>query len=119
MDLNKLIAQIEKHPQYKKSGMVLMHHGIVRETTRAGEKVSGLRVKVDHKKLQEIISTQKKREGIFEILVEIAEDKNLLVGDSVMYIIVLGTIRDIVIPVLNDTLNAVKEEATTKEQFYI
>lgn len=119
MNLNNLISQIEKHPMYKKSGMVLMHHGIVRETSRSGEKVSGLRISVDHEILEKIISEQKEREGIFEILVEIAENKDLQVGDSVMYILVLGTIRDIVVPVLSDTLNAIKEKATKKEQFFI
>ena len=56
--------------------MVLYHNGVVRSTSRDGRKVSGLRVAVDHDRLEKIIRKEKKRPGIVDILVEINEDRD-------------------------------------------
>ena len=61
---------------------------------------------------------QKKREGIVEILVHIVEEKELLPGDDVMYLAVAGDIRERVIAVLTDTLEAIKTDVTWKEEFF-
>ena len=53
-----------------------------------------------------------------EILVEIHEGA-LSVGDEVMCLVVAGGIRDEVIPVLYDTLNAVKKEVTSKREHFL
>ncbi len=119
MDAAKLIAEIKALPDYHKVGMILCHNGVVRETSRDGRKVSGLRVFVDHEKLTNVIEQHKKRKGIVEILVEIAENRVLSVGDDVMVLIVAGDIRDTVISVLTDTLNAIKTTVTHKEEFFL
>jgi len=114
----ELLDQIKSHPDYHKAGMVLCHNGIVRETSRDGRLVSGLRVKADNEKLLQILEEQKKRAGIIEILVEINADKDLSVGDDVMFLVVAGDIRETVIGVLTDTLNAVKSTVTHKTEFF-
>jgi molybdopterin synthase catalytic subunit len=98
--------------------MILCHNGVVRGASRDGRPTSGLRVAVDHAKLQQIISVQKKRAGIIEILVEIAEDRDLVVGDDVMVLAVAGDIRENVIAVLTDTLNAIKSTVTHKTEYF-
>ncbi|MFH2067133.1 MAG: molybdenum cofactor biosynthesis protein MoaE [Pseudomonadota bacterium] len=118
MNMSRLLDQIKKHPDIHKAGMILCHNGIVRETSRDNRKVSGLQVEVDHEKLEEIIRENKNKPGIIEILVEISEDKNLAVGDDVMMLAVAGDIRDNVIRVLEDTLNAIKSTVTTKTEYY-
>ncbi len=118
MSIEKLLKQIKNHPDYTKAGMVLCHNGIVRETSRDGRTVTGLSVDVDDKKLAAVISEQKKRDGIIEILVEINAGKNLKVGDDVMFIVVAGDIRDTVVPVLSDTLNEIKATVTSKTEFF-
>lgn len=118
MNLTHLIDIIKKHPDYEKSGMILCHNGVVRSTSRDGRKVSGLTVTVDQEKLQKVIGEHKKRPGIIEILVEIADNKNLSVGDDVMLLVVAGDIRDNVIPTLSDTLNAIKTTVTSKTEFF-
>ena len=119
MNILNLIDKIKKHPDYDKTGMILCHNGVVRGTSRDGRNVSGLRVTVDHEKLQQIINENKSRPGIIEILVEIAEEKDLAVGDDVMLLVVAGDIRENVISVLNDTLNAIKTTVTAKTEFFV
>ncbi len=67
MNISKMMDVIKQHPEFDKVGMVLCHNGIVRGTSRDGRKVEGLRVSVDHRKLDQIVSEQKKRPGILKI----------------------------------------------------
>ncbi|MCF6247391.1 MAG: molybdenum cofactor biosynthesis protein MoaE [Desulfobacula sp.] len=113
-----LLEKIKQHPDYHKAGMILCHNGVVRATSREGERVTGLKVEVNHDMLKEIIQEQKKRSGIVEILIEIFEDKLLAVGDDVMFIVVAGDIRETVIGTLTDTLNLVKAKVTSKTQYF-
>jgi len=119
MNMLMLIDKIKKNPEYDRVGMILCHNGVVRGTSRDGRKVSGLKIAVDHTKLIKIIDENKKRPGIVEILVEIEENKELSVGDDVMFLVVAGDIRDNVIMTLNDTLNAIKTTVTKKTEFYL
>jgi len=117
MGLESIKQRVKAHPDYPKVGMVLYHNGVVRQTTREGEEVTGLSLTVDHDKLEEIIAEQKAKPGIVEVIVEIEENRPLNVGDDVMYIAVAGDIRENVIETLTQTLNRVKAEVTSKTQF--
>ena len=99
--------------------MVLCHQGVVRSTSRDGKPVRGLRVTVDSKKLEQVISEHKARHGITEILVEINADRDLTVGDDVMVLVVAGDFRENVIATLSDTLNAIKTTVTQKTEYLI
>src|SRR3989339_284750 len=118
MNIQTMLEQIKKHPDYHKAGMILCHNGVVRATSREGDEVTGLEITVDHDRLSRIISEQKKRPGIVEILIHINEGKSLKVGDDVMFLVVAGNIRENVIAVLTDTLNLVKSQVTSKKQFF-
>jgi molybdopterin synthase catalytic subunit len=118
MNLTALIDSIKTHPDFTGVGMILCHVGVVRGTSRDGRPVSGLDLTVDREALAAIVSEQKKRPGIVEVLVEIQEG-SLNVGDEVMFIVVAGDVRDHVIPVLGDTLNAVKKRVTRKTEHFI
>lgn len=117
MNIDSMLESIKRNPDYDKVGMILCHNGVVRGTSRDGRAVKGLRVAVDHQKLAEIISGQKKIEGIVDIKVEIAEDRDLAVGDDVMLLTVAGDIRENVIAVLTDTLNLIKSTVTSKTEY--
>lgn len=119
MDMTALMNRIKTHPDYHRAGMILCHNGVVRETSRDGRKVSGLKIRVDHEKLKQVIEVHKKRAGIIEILVEIAENVDLSVGDDVMMLVVAGDIRENVISTLKDTLDAIKSSVTEKAQVFI
>ena len=118
-NLNELVADIKNHPEYAKAGMILCHNGVVRGTSRDGREVSGLSVEVDWQKLEEIVTRQKRRDGIVDILVEINEGRNLIIGDDVMFIVVAGDIRETVIESLTDTLNEIKSTVTSKTEFFV
>jgi len=51
--------------------------------------------------------------------VEIAEDRDLVIGDDVMLLLVAGDIRENVIAVLTDTLNQIKTTVTNKTEFFL
>ena len=118
MDLTQLIEKIKNHPDYHQAGMILCHNGVVRSTSRNGRTVSGLTITVDHEKLRQVIEENKTKQGIIEILVEIAENRNLSVGDDVMFIVVAGDIRERVISVMSNTLDAIKRTVTKKTEFF-
>jgi molybdopterin synthase catalytic subunit len=118
MSLTRLINNIKKHPDYHQAGMILCHNGVVRSTSRDGRKVSGLTITVNHDKLQKIIEANKQTPGIIEMLVEINENRHLSIGDDVMFLVVAGDIRENVIQVLTDTLNAIKTTVTHKTEFF-
>ncbi|MFK5952445.1 MAG: molybdenum cofactor biosynthesis protein MoaE [Desulfobacterium sp.] len=118
MNVQEMINRLKAHPDYHKAGMILCHNGVVRATSREGEEVTGLKVTVNHKRLKEIVDFQSNRPGIVDVIVEITEEKELPVGEDVMYIVVGGDIRENVIAVLTETLNQVKAEVTSKTQFF-
>jgi molybdopterin synthase catalytic subunit len=109
MNLTHMIDTIKKHPDYHRAGMILCHNGVVRDTSRDGRKVSGLTLSIDHEKLRQVIETYKKKPG----------NRNLAVGDDVMLLVVAGDIRENVIAVLSDTLNAIKTTVTEKTEFFV
>jgi molybdopterin synthase catalytic subunit len=119
MDLAEMTAEIRKHTDFHKAGMILCHNGVVRGHARDGRAIKGLRVSVDQKRLDRILAEQKKRPGIVDIRVAIAENRYLTVGDDVMILIVAGDIREHVIAVLIDTLNLIKTTVTEKTEFFI
>jgi len=119
MDANALIDRLKTHSRCSEVGMILCHNGVVRATSRDGRAVTGLRVAVDHEKLDAAIVAGKKRPGIVEILVEIAEDVDLSVGQDVMLLAVAGDIRENVIAALEETLNTVKTAVTRKTEFFV
>jgi molybdopterin synthase catalytic subunit len=118
MKLEQLIEKVKQHPEYHRAGMILAHNGVVRQTSRDGRRVSGLRVAVDRKKLEGIVARQKKTPGIVEILVEISDEKDLAVGDDVMFLVVAGDIRETVIATLKETLDEIKTTVTRKTEFF-
>ena len=118
MNISNMMEEIKQHPDFDKVGMILCHNGVVRGTSRDGRSVKGLKVSVDHPKLDQIISEQKKRSGILDIRVEIAEDVDLAIGDDVMFLLVAGDIRENVIAVLTETLNEIKTTVTQKTEYF-
>lgn len=65
-----------------------------------------------------MIEANKKTPEIVEMLVEFNANRKLAVGNDVMCLVVAGNIRENVIQVLADTLNAIKTTVTSKTEFF-
>ena len=115
MNIQEMIEQLKRHPDFRKAGMILCHNGVVRATSRDGAPVHELTVKADRRRLDEIIATMKQRPGIIDILAEVREG-TLYPGDDVMLIAVAGDIREHVFPVLQDMVNMIKSVVTHKTE---
>jgi molybdopterin synthase catalytic subunit len=98
-------------------GMILVHNGTVRATTKAGKSVRGMKLSFDHDALDSCVDGLKHREGIVAIKAWINEGE-LSVGDDIMYLLVAGRFRTDVLPVLQDLLSTVKGEIVHEEERY-
>lgn len=116
MDVKPILDSIRSRPDFNRVGMILVHHGVVRGTSKDGRPVSGLTLSKDEKRLAEIIAKEKISPGIVDIRIEITDRTELVPGDDLMIIAVAGDIRENVIPALGRTLNAVKKTVTKKEE---
>lgn len=101
MDISKKIAELKQDPNFAANvGMILIHNGIVRGTTRAdGSPVQKLEVKADHDKIAQIVKELEAEEGIYKVVVEALEGIKLP-GDDLLFLIVCGDIRENVKPAL-------------------
>ncbi|MEA3470317.1 MAG: molybdenum cofactor biosynthesis protein MoaE [Thermodesulfobacteriota bacterium] len=115
MDLMKMMEKMKAHPDFKKAGMVLVHNGVARNTSRDGRPVNELTVKADREMLKEIVSSAKKRPGIVEVLADVKEG-TLRPGDDIMLVAVAGDYRENVFPVLMETVEKIKRSVTKKTE---
>ncbi len=114
MNLQALVERIRSRPDFSRAGMILVHNGVVRETARDGRRVRSLRVVVDRERLALLLERQRRRPGILDVQVEIAEGRDLAVGEDVMLLAVAGDVREHVIAVLAETLELIKTTVTHK-----
>jgi molybdopterin synthase catalytic subunit len=118
MNMTTIMETIKRNPKYPEVGMVLYHNGVVRGSSRDGRPVKGLRVQVDHEKLRAVVEKYRSTPGILDIQVWINEDKDLAVGDDVMFLAVAGDIRENVMATLEVTLNTIKTSVTSKTEYF-
>ncbi|MBM4135716.1 MAG: molybdenum cofactor biosynthesis protein MoaE [Nitrospira sp.] len=113
--IEKWITEIKSKADFKDLGMILAHNGMVRATSKDGKSVKGMRLSYDKGKLNLLINDLSKREGIVAIKAWINEGK-LNVGDDIMYALVAGRFRTIVIPVLEELVSRIKNEVVKEEE---
>lgn len=116
MDISKTIAALKAEPGFlEKVGMVLVHNGTARATSRAGAPVASLEVRVDQDLVETIRREGEAMPGMFRVLVE-ARAGTFAPGDDLLFIIAAGDIREHVIASLTHTLTRIKSEAITKRE---
>ncbi len=119
MKLDDYLEKIRAHPDFDRAGMILSHVGVVRRTSGDGRKiVDGLTVSVDHKRLQTAVEHYKQTPGIVDILVDIAENRPLAVGETIMVLVVAGDVRETVLTVLSDLLDEIKTRVAHKVEHF-
>ncbi len=96
-------------------GMILVHNGVVRGTSKRGDSVGGVVLTYDRELLDSAIKEFRKREGIAEIKAWINEGE-LRVGDDIMYVLVAGRFRTDVLPALQELLTVIKTKVVREKE---
>jgi molybdopterin synthase catalytic subunit len=96
-------------------GMILVHNGVVRGTSKEGRSVKGMRLTYDKGLLESTVREFKKRDGIAEIRAWINEGE-LKVGDDIMYVLVAGRFRTDVLPTLQELLGIIKKDVVKEQE---
>ena len=116
MDISKTIAALKAEPGFlEKVGMVLVHNGVTRATSRNGAPVASLEVKADAALVEAIRQEGEAMPGMFRVLVE-ARTGIFVPGDDLLFIVAAGDIRENVLNALTHTLTRIKAEAITKRE---
>ncbi len=115
MDEREILRKVEKRSKPENLGMVILHKGIVRGTSREGEKVKGMELFFNKEKLKRLIKEAESREGIEAVEVWINQGK-LKVGDTIMLVAVGGRFRKDVLPVLEWLVGKIKEEVVVERE---
>ena len=115
--IEEWIREVKKGSDFKDLGMILIHNGMVRATAKDGRTVKGMRLSYDKEKLRLLLDEFTKKDGIVSVRAWINEG-SLNVGDDIMYALVAGRFRTIVIPVLEEFVSKIKKEIVSEEEFY-
>ena len=115
MNLVEFVARLKKRAGGD-AGMILIHNGIVRNSSRDGGPVKSIEVKVDWGKLSRVLTDARKLTGITAAEAEIQEGR-LGVGEDIMLLGLAGSTREYVITALASTLDRIKKEVTRKLEF--
>jgi molybdopterin synthase catalytic subunit len=113
--LNDLIEKIKREMDPLKVGMIACHNGTVRGTSRAGQLTEYLDIDVDAYVWESILQEMRSEPGIAAVEAYLFTGRRRI-GEDVMYIAVAGDIRENVLPVLEKTLNRLKQSAVKKQE---
>jgi molybdopterin synthase catalytic subunit len=114
--IDKWIAEVRQQADPRELGMILVHNGLVRATSKDGREVRGINLSMDRKRLAELIQYYSALEGIEAVRVRINEG-HLAIGDSIMYVLVAGRFRTDVLPAFEALIAAIKNEVVTEQEY--
>ena len=113
--IDRWIEEVKQRANPEELGMILVHNGIVRGTSKSGKPVRGMKLSYDQKRLDSVIPIFEQRPGVIEVKVWI-NSGNLKVGDNIMFLLVAGRFRSDVLPVFEELLTVIKSEVVTEEE---
>jgi len=109
------IREIKEKCDSQSLGMILVHNGVVRGSSKDGCTVQGMVLSYNKELLESTVREMKAREGIVEIKVWINEGE-LRVGDDIMYVLVAGRFRTDILPVFQELLTIVKTKIVDEKE---
>jgi molybdopterin synthase catalytic subunit len=112
--LSDMINNTKKEPNFKKTGAITLFIGVVREEAKKGEKVEKLELETYEEKanqtLEKICNDLRKKPGVTDVQIH-----HLLgefsAGDDLVYVMVAGSHRQNIFPVLQEAVERYKSEA--------
>lgn len=114
-DIDDWIRDVKSRPGSAAIGMILAHQGIVRETSRSGESVTGMSLGADSTRFEEVLAEAGTWPGIFAVRGWVNEG-DLSVGDDIMRVVVAGDIREHVFEGLQRLVSLIKTEVLTESE---
>ena len=113
--VDRWIREIKTSVDSEELGMLLVHNGVVRATSKEGKPVKGMNLSYNAEKLEAAVKETKAREGIVEVRAWLNEG-DLKIGDDIMFLLVAGRFRTDVLPALQDLLTTIKTKIVTEEE---
>jgi molybdopterin synthase catalytic subunit len=113
--IDRWIEEIKRKANSEELGMILVHNGIVRATSKSGKSVRGMKLSCDKERLDSIVLTLKQKPGVVDIRVWINAG-DLQVGDDIMFLIVAGKFRTDVLPIFEELLSVIKREIVSEQE---
>lgn len=114
LSISNLLKNTRKKPDFHKVGAIATFIGVVRGETREGETVKGLELEAYKEKADEVLENICKelqaREGIVDVQIHHLTGK-FHVGEELVYVLVAGSHRSHVFPVLEEAVERYKKEA--------
>ncbi len=107
--ITKWMDEVKRTADPDELGMILVHNGVVRGTSKQGKAVRRMRLTYDEAKLEKLVMQYKKKNGIADIKVWINSGE-LNVGDDIMLVLVAGRFRTDVLPALESLVSSIKNE---------
>ena len=109
------VSAVKARPGADGIGMILVHEGVVRGTSRSGEGVTGMVLGVDRARLDEVLTAAGSWPGVLDVRAWVAEG-SLAVGDTIMKVLVAGDIRDNVFGALQRLVGMIKNEVVSESE---
>jgi len=113
--IQKWIEEIKSKSPKDQLGMILVHNGIVRATSKEGKPVEGMVLSYDEKLLDSLVARFKKNNGIVDLKVWINQGK-LSIGDDIMLVLVAGRFRTDVLPVFQELIREIKNNVVNEKE---
>lgn len=113
--IRQWIDEIKAKSPKDQLGMILVHNGIVRATSKEGKPVEGMALTYNEELLNTIISRYKDTEGIVDIKVWINHG-TLSIGDDIMIVLVAGRFRTDVLPVFQELIREIKNTVVNEKE---
>jgi molybdopterin synthase catalytic subunit len=113
--IQEWIEEIKAKSSKDQLGMILVHNGIVRATSKDGKPVQGMYLSYDEKLLANLVKQFKETDGIVDIKVWLNQGK-LSIGDDIMYVLVAGRFRTDVLPVFQELIREIKSNVVNEKE---
>jgi len=117
-----LMKNVKDKPDFQKAGAIAVFIGVARGETLKGEKVQKLEIEAYEEKADEVLTNicndLKRREGVMDVQIHhLLGEFN--VGEDLVYVLVAGSHRMNVFPVLKEAVDRYKKEAPIFKKEYI
>lgn len=120
--LSDVMKNVQRKLDFEKTGAIALFIGVVRGETFKEQKVQKLELEAYEEKANEVLANicndLKKREGIIDVQIHHLLGE-FTVGEELVYVVVAGSHRKNVFPVLEDAVERYKKEAPIFKKEYV